>query len=172
VGRRNELRHRAETDELTGVANRRAFSATIDKLIDQTTNKGYPFGLILIDIDHFKQINDRTGHAAGDRALKVAARAIDHCLRQNDFLCRYGGDEFAVLLPGTRKSGVIEVAERIREKISRTLVEFEGHVIPLSASLGVSVFGAARMADKTQLMRDADKALYRAKAAGRNRVGI
>jgi diguanylate cyclase (GGDEF)-like protein len=167
-----KLRHRADTDELTGVANRRAFSTTIKELTAQTANEGYIFSLILVDIDHFKQINDQLGHGAGDCVLKVVTRSIDHCLRQNDFLCRYGGDEFAVLLPGTGKTGTVEVAERIREKIARTLVEFEGHTIPVSASLGVSVFDATRIVDKAQLMREADMALYRAKAAGKNRVGI
>jgi diguanylate cyclase (GGDEF)-like protein len=165
-----ELRRSAETDELTGVANRRALFAAMERETARARRRGDGYGLILIDVDYFKQINDRLGHAGGDRVLKAVTRSIGQCLRQDDILSRFGGDEFAILLPGTELKGVCDVAERICEKISGTAFEVEGSIIPVTVSIGGSSFNPARAADRAQLIREADEALYRAKAAGRNRV--
>jgi len=166
----HDLRQSAETDELTGVANRRALVAAMVREQARSRRSGDGYSLILIDLDHFKQVNDQLGHGVGDRVLKAAARVINCCLRQEDLLSRYGGDEFAILLPGTGQSGAYEVAERICEKVASTAVEAEGEKIPMSVSIGTSFFDPARGMDSGQLIREADKALYRAKAAGKNRV--
>jgi diguanylate cyclase (GGDEF)-like protein len=166
----HDLRQSAETDELTGVANRRALVAAMVREQARSRRSGDGYSLILIDLDHFKQVNDQLGHGVGDRVLKAAARVINCCLRQEDLLSRYGGDEFAILLPGTGQSGACEVAERICEKVASTAVEAEGEKIPMSVSIGTSFFDPARGMDSGQLIREADKALYRAKAAGKNRV--
>jgi diguanylate cyclase (GGDEF)-like protein len=165
-----ELRHNAETDELTGVANRRAFTAVMKREQARSRRSGDGYSLMLVDLDYFKQVNDQLGHGAGDRVLKAVARVINGCLRQEDLLSRYGGDEFAILLPGTGQSGACEVAERICEKVASTAFEAEGEKIPMSVSIGTSSFDPARGMDSGQLIREADKALYRAKASGRNRA--
>jgi diguanylate cyclase (GGDEF)-like protein len=165
-----ELRLYAETDELTGLANRRALFAAMEQETAQARRKGDGFGLILIDVDYFKQINDSFGHFVGDLVLKAAARSIEQCLRQGDIFSRFGGDEFAILLPGTGRKGAIEVAERICAKIAGDAFEVEGKIVPVTVSIGASSYSPERAADRAQLIREADKALYRAKALGRNRV--
>ena len=165
-----ELRRYAETDELTGLANRRALFAAMEQETAQARRKGDGFGLILIDVDYFKQINDRFGHSAGDRVLKAVALSIEQCLRQGDIFSRFGGDEFAILLPGTGRKGAVEVAERICAKIAGDAIEVEGTSVPVTVSVGASSYNPERAADRAQLIREADEALYRAKALGRNRV--
>ncbi|MDR3793205.1 MAG: diguanylate cyclase [Terracidiphilus sp.] len=165
-----ELRRYAETDELTGLANRRALFAAMERETAQARRKGDGFGLILIDVDYFKQINDRFGHSAGDRVLKAVACSIEQCLRQDDIFSRFGGDEFAILLPGTERKGAVEVAERICTKIAGDVFEVEGTIVPVTVSIGASSYNPEWAADRAQLIGEADEALYRAKAAGRNRV--
>jgi diguanylate cyclase (GGDEF)-like protein len=166
----HELRRDAETDELTGVANRRCFVAAIETECARSIRHGGIFSVLIVDLDHYKAINDRYGHVAGDRVLSAAADRIASCLRRIDLLSRYGGDEFAILLPETGLEGATEVAEKIRRVVEATIVKNEGKTIHLTASVGLASHDPARSADWMQLLDEADKALYQAKAKGRNRV--
>lgn len=165
------LRELATTDDLTGALNRRAFFAAIAQEVERSSRYGIPMSLVMIDLDHFKQINDRYGHAAGDRALKLTTQAMLAGLRDLDSLGRLGGEEFAVLLPQTPLSGALDVAERLRCAIAAVdiPVDPEPTTIRLSASLGV----VDRLSGETgpdRILSRADAALYRAKDEGRNRV--
>jgi len=165
-----ELRRDAQTDELTGVANRRCFVGAIETECQRALRHKAVYSVIILDLDHFKDINDRYGHAAGDSVLSAVAQCILSCLRHIDLMSRYGGDEFAILLPETRTFGALEVAERIRGVIASTGVESGGKTIHLTASLGVATHDPQRSTDWVPLLDEADHALYRAKAEGRNRV--
>jgi diguanylate cyclase (GGDEF)-like protein len=157
-------------DGLTGLLNRRAFQ----ELLRSTTArhdrlKDGSFGLILLDIDHFKKLNDTHGHPAGDEALRQVARALHDHARAGDEVARYGGEEFAVVLPSADARAAHEIAERLRREIERTSVRFAGGSIRLTASFGVAVWPADGR-DPETLLSAADKALYAAKQGGRNRV--
>lgn len=165
-----ELRRDAQTDELTGVANRRCFVGTIETEYQRAIRHETHFSVIILDLDHFKDINDRYGHVAGDRALSGVVARIVSCLRKIDLISRYGGDEFAILLPETGAYSAFEVAERIREAVSVTPVEADGNIVHLTASLGISTHDPEHSANWVQLLDEADQAMYRAKAEGQNRV--
>lgn len=166
----HELRQSAETDSLTGVANRRRFLAAFDRECARASRHREPLSVALVDLDDFKSINDRMGHLAGDEVLRTVANRILQSLRASDLLSRYGGDEFAILLPRTKLKGAIEVAERVRKSIAATPLEVDNQRIPFSISIGVATHPAAQKADREQLLNRADMALYDAKAQGRNRV--
>ena len=160
----------ATTDALTGLGNRHAMEEDFPAEIVRCANEREPATLIMIDVDNFKTFNDRFGHVAGDRALTSIARTLRKHFRTCDKLVRYGGDEFAVLLPGVGKSGAMEIAKRVliavngdREADGDSLVR-----IPLEVSMGIAERGPD--CDFDSMLRAADAALYRAKAAGRNRV--
>lgn len=162
----NKLRDLADTDPLTQVANRRAFMESAALEILRTDRTGSPVSICYLDIDHFKVVNDRHGHAAGDEVLKRVSSAIAEELRAIDLLARIGGEEFAVLLPDTDVEGALALAERVRVRV-RDLSMRDGE-LRMTVSLGV----AQRMAGENldQLLARADRALYRAKQAGRDRV--
>lgn len=164
------LRLLSITDSLTGAYNRRHFIDEAEKEIIRARRYNHATGLLLLDIDHFKRVNDTYGHAIGDEALKAFTAACQHELRSNDVLGRLGGEEFAVLLPETDGTGARLVAERIRHAVEDIGVVSEHHgIVRLTVSIGVSsCSGGARTVDA--LLSTADEALYRAKAAGRNRV--
>jgi diguanylate cyclase (GGDEF)-like protein len=166
---REELRVHAETDPLTGVANRRLFLETLQQECRNTVHRGSSLSLLLIDLDHFKSINDRFGHPAGDAVLSVVAERLQSCLRSEDLLARYGGEEFSILLPATTPEEALLCAERIRTAIASSPVAIDGVQLPLTASIGVSTLQCGST-DLTLLLKQADLALYRAKAEGRNRV--
>ena len=126
--------------------------------------------MALVDLDCFKAINDQMGHHAGDSVLLAVTARILQCLRASDLLSRYGGDEFAILLPQTDKEGAVEVAERIRTAVASSTLDVDDQAIQLSISLGLATWDATEGADRRQLLKRADKALYQAKAQGRNRV--
>jgi len=168
----HELRHDAETDELTGVANRRSFAAAIERENARSVRYGTIFSVLVIDIDHFKSVNDHFGHLTGDSVLSTVTSRIVTCLRSADLPCRYGGDEFAILLPETGPESALDVAERIRCAIANDPVEMEGQNIHVSASIGVATYDAAHTADWEHLLDKADQALYRAKAEGRNQIAM
>lgn len=148
------------TDPLTAVSNRRALDETLESLFAMMHRYEQPFSVVLIDIDHFKQINDEQGHLYGDRMLKAVARLLDDTVRDTDMVARYGGEEFVVVMPQTSLDGATIFAERLRRRIDQQL--------PLSVSGGVA---AASEGDNAQtLLARADAALYSAKAAGRNRL--
>ena len=126
--------------------------------------------MLMIDIDHFKAINDRHGHLSGDEVLKAMAATVQTCLRKEDLLMRYGGEEFCVLLPATGSDGALVLAERIRADVARQPVRVKDDDISITISIGVATLGQAAGPDLGVLFAGSDKALYAAKNAGRNRV--
>lgn len=166
IARLEDLAH---TDELTGVLNRRALMAAAEREALRAARTGEPLGIILIDIDYFKQINDTYGHAAGDQALRAVAQCCCAHVRTIDFVGRYGGEEFIILLPNTSEQAAYEVAERLRAQVAVLVVQSDTAPIQLTASMGVAAVlppGAAL----GSAFQAADTALYAAKRAGRNHV--
>jgi diguanylate cyclase (GGDEF)-like protein len=164
-----KLKKLAETDELTGLKNRRKFLSTADKALEQLKRDGTPASLFIIDLDHFKKINEAHGHAIGDEALCHAASQFKKAIRRPDVLARIGGEEFAVLLPNTDEWGAIMVAERVRSQLAASCFETEDGLLGLTASVGVTSLRSNDRNPDAALGR-ADDALYRAKDDGRNRV--
>jgi diguanylate cyclase (GGDEF)-like protein len=160
-----QLRLTASTDSLTGLLNRRAFEAAFDREVERAGRAGLPVSLVLFDIDWFKQVNDRLGHAAGDRALRRFAALLEREGRAVDVLARIGGEEFAVVLFGVDQDGARAFAERVLEVVAE---ETAGDEVQLSLSAGV----AGASLDAEQLLLAADRALYCAKDAGRGRVEV
>jgi diguanylate cyclase (GGDEF)-like protein/PAS domain S-box-containing protein len=163
----NGLRELVEKDPLTGVANRRHLDRIIDAQLDVLNRTGIPFCLILIDVDHFKEINDTWGHGVGDKALIAFAEALQRASRRTDLVGRWGGDEFLVVLPELRAKDALMLAERQRAAVAAAAPE-EMDRRGLTGSLGVAeaVLGDAPMS----LLDRVDSALYRSKSQGRNRV--
>lgn len=164
-----ELRRAATYDALTGVFNRRAFLDMAEREFARTRRGGPSFALLLLDIDHFKRINDTFGHQAGDEMLRSFTRLAMGSLRQGDLFGRYGGEEFCALLPETGLDGALLVAERLRAGLSDLVIEYEGNLIATTVSIGVAKGGGAAESFDA-IVADADMALYRAKAEGRDRV--
>lgn len=167
-----DLRGQAETDALTGAANRRAFTRALDREIAEAGRLSIPLAVAMVDLDHFKAINDTHGHASGDRVLVRTVAALKSELAGGEMLGRLGGEEFAVLLPrsGTREG--LDTAERLRRAVEHLRVENdEACPIPVTASFGLTVLQPHEsLATGSDLLARADKALYAAKEAGRNRV--
>lgn len=162
------LRHLADTDELTGLWNRRRFNAEVARERDRLVRSGRPVTLINIDIDRFKRINDRHGHPVGDDVLRGVARTLDENLRTTDVLARIGGEEFAVVLPDTDGEAAMVVAEKLRATVARTDYATEAGPMRVTVSIGGAELAPQQAAEAT--VQAADQALYRAKAAGRDRV--
>jgi diguanylate cyclase (GGDEF)-like protein len=169
---REELRQNAETDSLTGIANRRRFHQALEIECMRYTRGHSPFSLLLLDLDFFKTVNDRFGHPVGDVVLRRVAQRLHGCLRKTDLLARYGGEEFSVLLPETRADGAGVIAERMRMAVCQAPVEVEGLQIPMTISVGIAGHTTDEEVDSPILLKRADLALYRAKALGRNRVEV
>ncbi|MEF2145927.1 MAG: PAS domain S-box protein [Desulfovibrionaceae bacterium] len=166
------LRELATTDELTGLYNRRAFLETAQRELERSLRYSRPLSLVMLDVDHFKKVNDTYGHGVGDKVLKALARAGLSALRTNDVLGRLGGEEFAVLLPETGPQQAIEAAERIRAAIGSIVIADERAPegeIHITASAGVATLGGA-LKDVESTLKAADEALYRAKDLGRDRT--
>jgi diguanylate cyclase (GGDEF)-like protein len=165
----DQLKRQADTDGLTGVLNRGALERLAAQLIELETGRRH-IGLILLDIDHFKTINDRFGHAAGDEVLREAAQRLRSALRQDDVIARFGGEEFAILLLDQGEEQPADIAERLRLTLQhpRFLLD-SGESVEVTASFGTALV-ENRAGAWAQLIAAADAALYRAKAAGRNRV--
>lgn len=161
-----ELSRAAATDPLTGVANRRAFDAALDRLLA----RGGPACVAIIDLDHFKRVNDRHGHEAGDRVLIAFAELARGCLRDGDLVARLGGEEFGVLLPGADIGHARRVCERVRTKVGLTPIDVEGATVRVTVSAGLAAVTAD--ATRAEVLRAADEALYRAKEEGRDRLKL
>jgi diguanylate cyclase (GGDEF)-like protein len=157
---------RAASDALTGLPNRRAAVETLHRMAAHAGRSVSPLAAILLDLDHFKALNDRYGHECGDRALALVGRIISATIRASDFAARYGGEEFLILLPDTERDGALLVAENLRSEIEKAELSGIGSV---TASLGVAVLPTDAV-EPDDLMRKADRALYIAKETGRNRV--
>ena len=156
-------------DALTGVFNRGRFDVVLDEEVSRARRYGKPLSLVLIDIDHFKRVNDLHGHPAGDEVLRVVARIIAAGVRDCDTVARYGGEEFGVVLPEQGMAGVLATAERLRENVEVNEVQWNGVVIPVTVSIGVASWGTS-MTDPLDLLAAADRCLYCAKNQGRNTV--
>jgi diguanylate cyclase (GGDEF)-like protein len=162
----------ASQDALTGAANRRTVIAALDRDMTRSMRNLQPLSVLMIDIDHFKTINDVYGHLAGDRVLCGVVDALRERTRAQDMVGRYGGEEFMVLLPDTWAEGARQLAEKLRQGVADTVFDIGGKRVSVTVSIGVC--GGAITADDTwdHLIHEADAALYRAKEAGRNRVEV
>jgi diguanylate cyclase (GGDEF)-like protein len=156
-------------DGLTQIFNKRYFTENMEREISRSQRYGRALTLIMFDIDHFKAINDESGHLAGDHVLKHLANAVRSKIRREDVFARYGGEEFAILLPEVGIRGATTTAEKIRKVVEKTEFVFEEEVIPVTISLGVA--GVTKeITDADALVKAADERLYEAKRSGRNRV--
>jgi diguanylate cyclase (GGDEF)-like protein len=169
--RQSQLQALAETDALTGLANRRAFRSRLAQEVKRAGRYGTALACLMVDLDHLKPVNDQYGHAAGDRAIAALAAVLRSELRETDFGARYGGDEFVILLPHTTAAEGRALAERICERVRGTAIEAAGHAVPLGASFGIAELPEGPPEEAAEaLLRHADAALYEAKGTGRARV--
>ncbi|MCW5636559.1 MAG: GGDEF domain-containing protein [Rubrivivax sp.] len=165
------LRHQSEHDELTGLLNRRAIGQRLREEAERLTRYGQAYSVLSIDLDHFKTINDRFGHPAGDAVLRDVGRLLRQVGRSVDHVARVGGEEFWMLIPSTGAEGALQVAERLRRAVDELRPSALRGELPLAVSIGVAV--ADRAGEPVEaLMQRLDAALYRAKAGGRNRVEL
>ena len=155
----------AVTDGLTGIKNHRHFRDSLDVAMSLAMRQSIPLSVIMLDIDHFKMINDAHGHAAGDDVLRTVAKILGENTREHDEVARYGGEEFAILLPMT-DAGAAALAEQLRESIA----SYPWPLRCVTASLGVASFPGKLLPRATTLLEQADRALYHSKKRGRNRV--
>lgn len=156
----------ARTDSLTKLSNRRAFDDELARRFSEWERKSTPFSLLILDVDHFKKFNDTHGHQAGDEVLRKVGAALTKCARDMDLPCRYGGEEFAIVMPATKDSDGNALGERVRTTIERMRISFEGKTLNVTTSLGLATVDSDD--DVTSLIKRADEALYVAKDAGRN----
>ena len=160
-------------DPLTGLSNRRQFELALASEIDRVARAGEPAMVLMIDIDHFKKVNDTHGHPAGDQVLKAVAMALHECIRPMDTLARFGGEEFAMILPNCPPSFGLAVAERVRRKIEdREVAIAPGQQVRVTVSIGGAFAPQWVRSSATLWVERADRELYRAKAEGRNRARL
>lgn len=163
------LREMSQTDPLTQLKNRRAITEAIRREESRMGRGQHPLSFVLCDLDHFKAVNESAGHEAGNAVLKAVSRTLESCMRDVDFLARWGGEEFLAVLPDTDEDGARLVAERIRRTIEEQLIEAHG-VNPIRVTMTLGVATIAPGEDAEQAIVRADEALYEGKASGRNRV--
>lgn len=161
------LAQKAMLDGLTGLWNRAYFDQRLADAVEVARSAGQPLTLVMVDVDRFKSINDSQGHPFGDTVLRHVAKALTDCARKDDAVCRYGGEEFGVLLPGVRLSSAVLAAERIRAAVEGLNLHHRNQTLRITCSLGVASY---RGGTPEQLVAAADAALYLAKKQGRNRV--
>lgn len=167
--RYQDLSEQAITDGLTGIYIRRHFDETLARAYRTGRATGRGFGLLMIDIDHFKSVNDNYGHQTGDEALRTVAGILRTLVRDEDCLARYGGEEFAIIISRANEKATRRIAERIRSTVESTPVETEAHTLHITVSVGGVVFGEHHKSPEA-VVEEADQSLYRAKEGGRNRV--
>ncbi|WP_085716040.1 GGDEF domain-containing protein [Pseudomonas sp. B28(2017)] len=163
-----EQRQKALVDPLTGLPNRAAWSERLDHEVKQWQQHGNTLMLAMLDLDHFKRINDNYGHLAGDKVLKIIASVLRKRLRGSDFIARFGGEEFVLLMPSTVPAAGLKLLESLRASIEACPFHFKGEPVTITVSIGMTAFRPGEYSD--QVLKRADQALYRAKNAGRNRV--
>jgi two-component system, cell cycle response regulator len=170
VAAREALRMQAIRDPLTGLFNRRYMGEALDRELRRAEHGGQPVSMVMLDVDHFKRLNDTSGHQAGDELLTHIASILQARTRREDIACRYGGEEFLLILPGAPMEAALRRAEELRQVIRETTIEHRGRPLGrISVSAGVACFPEhGTTAD--ELLRAADAALYRAKELGRDRV--
>jgi two-component system, cell cycle response regulator len=170
VAARELMRHAATHDSLTGLMNRGEILQVLDRELERARRESRPVGVILADIDHFKDVNDSLGHLYGDEALKEVARRLRSKLRAYDLLGRYGGEEFLLLLPGCGLASALERGNQLREFLASKPVVFAAEARAITISMGVAVWDGSERCDVEALLGQADVGLYAAKEKGRNRV--
>jgi len=166
----SELRQQVITDPLTGLFNVRHFRDALEHELERTRRTGMATALMMVDLDHFKSVNDTYGHENGNRVLKFVAGLLNEQTRRLDICSRYGGEEFAVILPSTELMLARQVAERFRSALEASEIPLSEGVIRVTASIGLAVAPEASDTDSGVLVELADQALYDAKRGGRNRV--
>jgi two-component system, cell cycle response regulator len=162
----------AAFDELTGVYNRRSLFHHLEAELSRCERYGRSLSLLMLDVDHFKRVNDEYGHLAGDAALRSIATTLQSVLRVMDLVCRYGGEEFCVILPETNEVGACRAAERLRTGVERSVFTHASHPVPLTVSIGVASWTDTRTSGIPDLLARADEALLEAKQRGRNQVRL
>lgn len=162
----------SNTDPLTQLSNRRCLMETLEREIKRSERSGAPVSLVMLDIDHFKQVNDTYGHQQGDTVLKAVADLLRQHLRQYDMAARFGGEEFSLVLPTTDLEQATEVAERLRTRVATIPFKSSLQNLTLSVSLGVATYPHGTVRTVDDLIREADYALYEAKRGGRNQVRV
>lgn len=170
---RNEVRQLHEalrTDTLTGLFNYRHFSEALDTEMERTQRSRAPTSLLILDIDYFKKVNDSWGHEVGNQALQHMAALIKQQIRKLDIPCRYGGEEFTVILPSTPLKPAMDVAERLRRSIEEAPLQLEDNTLTLTVSIGVESLRADMQLTTDEFVHLTDGYLYQAKQEGRNRV--
>jgi diguanylate cyclase (GGDEF)-like protein len=160
----------SHTDHLTGLHNRRYLMDVLERELSRVQRSGSFLSLLILDIDHFKEINDQYGHQGGDMVLAEAASVFRKELRVYDTAARYGGDEFVAVIPGASLSEAVAVAERIRDSVEKSRFSERMEDVSLTVSIGIAVYPSPGIETMEDFIREADGALYRAKAGGRNRV--
>jgi diguanylate cyclase (GGDEF)-like protein len=165
-----KLRELSITDDLTGLFNHRYFTKALEAEYRRAIRYKRSLALLLLDIDHFKKVNDTYGHSCGDLVLKGVAALLKGCLRSADVAARYGGDEIAVILPETNESKASEVAEKLRRQLEKSSFEWKGKSFNITCSIGVAAVPETNIDHWKELLYSADKSLYRAKGKGRNHV--
>jgi diguanylate cyclase (GGDEF)-like protein len=160
----------AHKDPLTGIGNRAAMNTALHREIELASRHNRSLGMILIDVDHFKSINDTYGHAAGDYCLQSLMKCAEKSVRISDLLFRYGGEEFVIVLPETDEAGVLRLAKRIRRRVERLETTYQNQLIRMTISLGITTLRDSD--DEKTLFTRADEALYQAKQDGRNCIRI
>lgn len=168
----NEARTQAQFDGLTKLYNRKHFDARLEEELLRHQRYMHQLSVIMLDLDHFKEINDTHGHQAGDLVLKEMGKLLQEAVRTTDFAARYGGEEFSMLLPQTDENQAWALAERIRLRIAKKRFTVGSRTFQVTASMGIATMQPGSLKPKAQLMHEADNALYEAKAAGRNMVVI
>jgi diguanylate cyclase (GGDEF)-like protein len=171
VALRVQFERAALHDALTGLHNRRWLDQTLPRIVQRHRFSGDPLCIALMDVDHFKRVNDRFGHPAGDTVLAAISRVIRRCLRPTDLVARMGGEEFALIFPHTPLAGGVRAVERLREAIAAEPIAHDGAHLP-AVTVSIGLVGDHVDADCAELLGGADRALYRAKHSGRDRVMI
>ncbi|WP_455209263.1 GGDEF domain-containing protein [Kaarinaea lacus] len=166
----SEAVHAAHKDPLTGVGNRAAMTTTLHRELEKAFRHNRSLGVIMMDVDHFKKINDRYGHSIGDFVLQSLVKCAEKSVRISDMMFRYGGEEFVIVLPETDESGVLRLAKRIRRRVEKLETRIQGHRIDITVSLGIATLQESD--DEKSFIARADEALYKAKRDGRNCIRI
>ena len=168
----SSVKNMATYDTLTGLYNRRYFEERLGVEAEKSFYSGVPLSLVMVDLDHFKKVNDTFGHTEGDQILCKISSLLKNSVRRKDTVARYGGEEFILILPEAGLEQSFVIAERIRQSVEKTLFEVERAQVNLTLSMGISNFPSHRVKSKEELIKMADQALYDAKRGGRNRVCI